>query len=259
MYKVLFTILFFSLSELSALAQQKYNSIRFYLRPSIGGVLPITPYHPNYITDDLTSLPSRKGYFQPFAMGFFYQNFGIEGSIVLTPSKNIASRSQRVLEKIDQHYGTQYHIQIINTDLGIDGNDPDDPVVRWGIGPAYKIEKGKWVLFGCTKLGLISFGTSSLHAALKGKGNNDRIKIDFTTHSTTKEFFAVNPSATVSYRLGRKLALEMDIGSWIYKLKMSYTENTENLNSETLQTAKYEYSHLMNELTIGLALKIIIR
>jgi hypothetical protein len=96
-------------------------------------------------------------------------------------------------------------------------------------------------------------------AALKGKGNNDRIKIDFTTHSTTKEFFAVNPSATVSYRLGRKLALEMDIGSWIYKLKMSYTENTENLNSETLQTAKYEYSHLMNELTIGLALKIIIR
>lgn len=258
MNRLLLALLCLLCTWLPGLAQSRYKPIQFFYRPSIGAMFPTRSPSSKYISDNLISNKFETLFGQVVDVGLFYKNFGLGASIVLSPIRGTESQHSKFVNAINLEYSNQYYTSISSSSMyGYENNS--DPLVRGGIGPAYKIERNRLVLVGRVMVGVTSFDTGSGTAQLKEKGGNQLLTINWSRERSVIDCFAINPSFTLAYRVTRRIAVDLDLGTWHYITDINYTEKTTNAVKADVTTKQYGYNHLMNDVSIGLGIMLVFK
>lgn len=240
-------------------AQPKYKPIQFFYRPSVGAMLPTHSPSSKYISDNLVGNKFETLFGQVIDVGFLYKNFGLEASVVLSPMRGTESQHGKFVNAINLEYANLYYTSISSSVMYNYENNSSDPLVRVGIGPAYKVERNRFVLVGRVMVGVASFDTGSGTARLKEKGGNQLLTVNWSRERPAIDCFAINPSFTLAYRVSRRIAVDLDLGTWHYRTDIDYTEKTTNAVTGDVTTKEYGYNQLMNDISIGLGIMVVFK
>lgn len=256
---LLLLILLLVLKGTKIFAQPEYKPIRFFYRPSVGAVFLTRSFPTKDVPSNLIGTAFHNIYFQPFALGFFYRNIGIEGQVMLSPALNSQNRRNHFAKEIGLKYGNKYYTSISSGSMDDYMNDNSDPIVRGSAGPSYKIERNSLVFVGRMMVGVVSITTDWGSVRLKEKGTNGLLNVHWDTQYPTKDCFSFHPSFTLAYRLSRRITFNLDLDSWLYKADVTYKETTTNAVSGNTTTSQYRYSHFMNDVSAGLGIMVIFK
>ena len=252
-------ILILLLVQIRCFSQRKFEPVIFYYHPSFGGVFPASSHKTGYITDHLLEYGSEKAYAQFFGMGIFFKNVGLEGSFSLSPVTGRRAAQRHFSDEVNAIYSDRYYTTIASGNLYSYDDGSEDAVVRASVGPTYKIERNWWILVCRAMVGGMSVNTNSGSARLKAKGTNELMHVKWSTNDASKDFFSINPSVTFGCRLGKRLILDIDISSWIYKTDFTYSEDRTNEVSGALVTKSYRYNHLARDISLGVGLMLVFK
>lgn len=243
----------------SIFAQQEYKPIQLFYRPSIGALIPTHTYSSNFISDNLIGNKFQTIFGQVFDVGFFYKNIGLETSIILSPVRGTIGQHSKFANAVNLEYANKYYTNISSSTMYDYASSSSGPLVRGGIGPAYKVERNRLAFVGRVMAGCVSFDTGWGEVRLKEKGTNELITIHWSRERPVIDCFAINPSFTFAYRIRRRIAVDFDLGTWLYKARINYTEKTTNAVSGSTTTKEYGYSQLMNDISIGIGIMVIFK
>jgi hypothetical protein len=253
---IVFTCL---LLPVSINAQEEVKPIKWVVRPSFGFTLPITTLSGGYITDDLIGFDSHTHYWQLISAAHFFGNWGIEFSFSGNNSSELDGRYNRFISAVEQKYSENYFVTAGSGASYSESNPFGGAIEKGSLGPVYKIENRRLVMMVRAMIGTTSFDTDWGSADLKEKGTNELVHIDWSTGRAVKDIFTFNPSFTVGYRFVKRVALDFDLNYWIYNINFDYTETIENMNTHEIQSQKYLYSDLINEVSFGIGLMIVLK
>lgn len=256
------TIVFLLYVFMSMNAQEKFSPIKWVLRPSGGYTIPISSLSGGYITDNLFKYESNTYYWQFISSAYFFNNWGIEFSFSGNDNASISKRYDRFVNEVTNKYSDKYFVRVSSGclyDDDVDNVHIGGSVEKGGIGPVYKIEKDRLLLIGRALIGVTSFYTDWGSAKLKGRGTNEIIQIDWGADRPVKDYLAFNPSLTIGYRLSNRIIVDFDINYWLYNIDFKYTETLENLCTGAIQTNEYPYKNMINELSFGVGMMIVIK
>jgi hypothetical protein len=258
--KIFLLLLLFllSLGEFTS-AQSEYKPVRFFYRPSVGAMFATRSFPTNDIAGNLIGTKFENVLCQPLAIGFFYQNIGIEGQVTLTPAQNPRNRHDQFIKDVNLKYGNKYHASVSSSAIDDYLNNTSDPMVRGSLGPSYKIERNRLILVGRMMMGIVSITNNSGRARLKEKGTNELLNIRWDSRHATTDCFSVHPSFTFAYRISRRITFNLDLDSWFYKADITYKETITNAVSHNITTNQYKYSHFMNDVSIGTGIMVIFK
>lgn len=259
MNRLLLTLLYVLCGWRTGSAQPRYKPIQFFYRPSIGAMLPTRSPSLQYISDNLVGNKFGTLFGQVIDVGFFYKNFGLETSIVLSPIRGNESQHSKFVNAVNREYANGYYTSISSSSMYDYENNSSDPIVRGSIGPAYKVERNRLVLVGRVMVGVASFDTGSGTAWLKEKGGNQLLTINWSREHPSIDCFAINPSFTVAYRVSRRIAVDLDLSTWHYRTDIDYTEKATNAVTGIVTTREYGYNQLMNDVSIGLGIMVVFK
>ena len=238
---------------------QENEPIKWIVRPSFGYTLPLTNLNNRYITDNLVSFDSPTYYWQFISTTYFFSNWGIEFSFAANHSSNLNDRHNKFTSDIEGKYSQDYFVTTNSGAFYSDFNIVGGSIEKGSLGSVYKIERNNLIFIGRAMIGVTSFDTDHGNCNLKGKDSNERINIGWTTGRPVKDYFTFNLSFSLGYRIHKRIALVFDINYWIYNIDFEYTETITDLNTNEIQTQKYTYSNLINELSAGIGLMIILK
>ncbi|MBO9614223.1 MAG: hypothetical protein J7619_16075 [Dyadobacter sp.] len=242
-----------------AFAQSEYKPIQFFYRPSIGAMFPMRSPSPQYISDNLIGNKFQKLFGQVIDVGFFYKNFGLECSIVLLPAQGSESRHSKFVNAVNLEYASEYYASVSSGAMYNDMSGSTDPQARGGIGPAYKVERNRFVFVGRVMADVVSFDTDWGTAQLKQKGTNELVTINWRRERPVIDCFTISPSFTFAYRVSRRIAIDLDVGSWLYRPDIIYVEKTTSAISGNATTKEYRSSHFMNDVSVGLGIMVVFK
>jgi hypothetical protein len=240
-------------------SQEELKPLKWVVRPSFGITLPITTLSGGYITDDLVGFESNTYYWQFISAAYFFNNWGIEFSFAGNNSSTLDGRNDRFVSEVENKYAGNYYVTASSAGSYSDINPIGGAIEKGSIGPVYKIEKQRLVLIMRAMIGVTSFDTDWGAADLKEKGTNELVNIDWSIGRPVKDFFTFNPSFTFGYRVLKRIVLDLDLNYWIYNINFHYTETTENMNTHEIQSQKYSYVDLINEVSFGIGLMIVLK
>jgi hypothetical protein len=240
-------------------AQPEYKPIRFFYRPSIGAMFPTRSFSSNDIPGNLVGTQFQNLFFQPLAIGFFYQNIGIEGQVMLSPSLNPRNRHNQFVKDVNLKYGNKYHTSVYSSAVDDYLDKSSDPIVRGSLGPSYKVERNRLIFVGRIMLGIVSIISNWGRVRLKEKGTNELLNIRWDSQYPTKDCFSFHPSLTLAYRVNRRITFNLDLDSWLYKADITYKETTTNAVTGVVTTEEYGYDHLMNDIGVGLGIMVVFK
>lgn len=245
---------------MSVNAQEKFNPIKWVIRPSSGYTIPISSLTGGYITDNLFKYESNTFYWQFISSTYFFNNWGIEFNVSGNNNASISKRYDRFVNEVTSKYSDNYFVRVSSGSQYDDGNFYiNGPVEKGGLGPAYKIEKERLLIVGRALIGVTSFYTDWGSAILKERGSNEIIKIIWDADRVVKDYLSFNPSLTFGYRISNRIVIDFDINYWLYKVDFKYNETVENLTTGAIQSNEYPYRNTINELSFGLGLMIVLK
>jgi hypothetical protein len=254
--RLLILLLLISVTDIFS---QENEPIKWIIRPSFGYTLPLTNLNSGYITDNLVGYDSPNYHWQFISTTYFFSNWGIEFSFSANHSSSLNDRHDKFTSDVKKKYSENYFVTTGSGASYSDFNIVGGSIEKGSLGPVYKIEHHKLILIGRAMIGVTSFDTDHGNCNLKGKGTNEKINIGWTTGRPVKDYFTFNPSLSFGYRLHKRIAIDFDINYWIYNVDFEYTETITDLNTNEIQTQKYAYSKLINELSVGIGLMIVIK
>jgi hypothetical protein len=240
-------------------SQKELKPLKWVVRPSFGFTVPISTLSGGYITDDLVGFESNTFYWQFISAAHFFKNWGIEFSFAGNNSSTLNNRASRFISEVKNKYQEDYFVIVSSGTMYADPNPVGGAIEKGSIGPICKIEKQRFVLIMRALIGVTSFDTDWGSADLKEKGTNDFVQIDWSTGRPVKDFFTFNPSFTFGYRVFRRIVLDLDINYWIYNINFYYTETTQNMNTLEIQSLRYSYADLINEVSFGIGIMVVLK
>jgi hypothetical protein len=240
-------------------SQEGLKPLKWVVRPSFGFTVPITTLSGGYITDDLVGFESNTYYWQFISAAHFFKNWGIEFSFAGNNCSYLGNRYERFISEVESEYAANYYVTVSSGAAYSDPNPIGGAIEKGSIGTAYKIEKQRLVFIMRAMIGVTSFDTDWGAADLKGKGTNELVQIDWSIDRPVKDFFTFNPSFTFGYRVFNRIVLDLDINYWIYNIDFHYNETIENLYTHDIQSQKYSYFDLINEVSFGIGLMIVLK
>jgi len=257
--RILFILILIQLTTgISSFSQEVMKPIKWVIRPSVGVNFPLTTLSGGYITDNLVGFNGNTYYGQFISSTYFFNHWGIEFSLAAYYSSKLTGRFDRFKGVVENKYSGNYFITT-NTGGYSESNLVIGNIEKGSMGPVYKIEKNRWIMIGRAMIGVTSFDTNWGSVSLKGKGTNELIDIDWDTGKPVKDFFTFNPSFTLGYRVFNRVVLDFDLNYRIYDINFNYTETIQNMNTQVIETQNYSYSSLINELSLGFGLMIVLK
>lgn len=243
----------------STFAQEEFKPIKWVVRPSFGMTLPITSLSGGYITDDLIGFESKTYYWQFISAAHFFNNWGIELSFAGNSSSVLQGRAERFIAKVENKYSEKYFVTASTGASYSDPNPIGGAIEKGSIGPVYKIEKHRLVYIVRAMIGVTSFDSDWGAADLKEKGTNETMQIDWSTGRPVKDIFTFNPSFTFGYRVFNRIVIDFDLNYWMYYINFDYTETKEDMITQEIQSQKFAYADLINEVSLGIGLMIVLK
>lgn len=252
-------LIFLAFFYTGSVYSQTGKPVRWIVNPSFGYTIPITTLNKGFITDDLVGFDNSNIYWQFISLTYYFSNWGLEFSFKINPGMSLNDTHSKFAKALDEMYSENYFLTT-SSSADIPGFKIfAGSIKKRSIGPVYKIERDRLFFVSRAMIGLTSFETYHGDSHLKGKGTNERINIDWTTGRHVNDFIAFNPSFALGYRLADRLIINFDLNYWFYNISFEYTENKRSLITNEIQTQKYVYSGLINDLSFGLGLMIVLK
>lgn len=253
MKKALWLIIFLQIVAVSIVSGQDkiYNPFKIAIRPALlaGGPLSQLPSKP--ATDALIQYENK--IFTGFSISadYFFNDWGVEVSAAMLNS------TSRTSEDFESTIEAQY------PDYFVSWGEPfslNQGYFKFGLGPAYRWERGHWLFISRLQFGLAIFHTDTRRASLKRNGTNEIINLEFNTPNRTQKVFLVNPGVMAGYRITKRMAITADLNYSVFDLDVTYTlKNTQYDPDPQTVSETQHYKKLMHELTLGIGVMIFIQ
>jgi hypothetical protein len=239
---------------------QEHKPIKWAVRPSAGKTFPLTTLPGGHITDGLIGFSGNTYYWQLLSVSWFFSNnWGAEFFFNGNHASSVGNRYNRFVEAVEQRFGDEYYTTPSSGAIYPYLSALGGSIERGGIGPVYKIEKGNFLFIGRAMIGVTSFYTDFGYATLKEKGGNERLHVHWSARDAVKDYFTFNPSFTFGYRLSRRIVLDFDFNYWLYHVGTRYTETITNQYTKEISKQTFQYSGLINEISLGAGFMFILR
>jgi hypothetical protein len=233
----------------------RYKSI-LQINPSFGFYSPLTTLLKGDATDPLLKFDDRYHYWQVLSLSFFFhKHWGITFNYQAGNAKSITKKNGQFIESMQSQYGKDYYVTPSTGDYNDDPKFLGD-IQQGYLGVIYRLESGHFFMYPKLAIGITSFYTNWGSVFLKQKNANDVIRIFYLPNKVPHDHFTLAASASMGYKITKRVFLSLNVLSSYYKTNISYTQTTTDLNSG--QSATDIINYKSNILSLGLGAGLII-
>ncbi len=231
---------------LQAHSQDAMKPIGFVLQPSVGISIPLSSIQNGAITDNLISNMDTPSFYSQLSASYFWKHWGLGGSVVFNASNN----PQNFVDDVRQYYSDRYYVNIDDYDHNY---SLTNPVTKVLFGLSYKAEKKKLTFIYKLQIGVNRFHTWSNEAYLKEKNTNTIVTLDwkYSQMDHDRDFFCVNPSASIAYRFTNRIAVSFDIMIMHSIGSFEFYEVAEDIYTHKVKSQTFHYNNAITELNLG--------
>lgn len=235
-----------------AFAQENPSFYKWSISASYGYSLPVTSLKKDEFTGSLINYSSNTFYVQPISVSYNFNRFGIEGSFSFCSNEKLYEKNDVFESQVSEIYSPDYFVTSLNK------YSSNHFLIKGVVGPTYRIEKNNLVLIGRLLTGITHMSSNTNKSTLKEKGTNTLVNIEWKSTGNEHHIFTINPSLSIGYFMNRRVIWSLDINYWAYNFNVVYQEIKTDEITKNTDVKSYKSSDMVQEMSFGLGLTVVI-
>ncbi len=206
------------------------------LQASYGQNFPITKFLTGNATDHLLEFDDYTNYVKfPSVTYFFSRHWGVCANLQFNYSGKIPNNERLLESNLNDEYGQQFFIAPVNL------YSISSPSYKVELGMTYRFETKRFAVYPKFSLGIYSFDSNRFSGYLKQKNTNYVSSLTLKPNAYSKDFFSLTSCLSMSYRLSRRWAINLECGSSYFRTNIHFEKTISDIFTEKSNTTIINY------------------